>query len=144
MGDRLATIDMGRKVGAAVPLLGRELDHHLTQCAWAEAYLHSKWHLDPSNRLATTDMGQNVGAAVPLLGRELGAHLTQFVARAKRTSMPNFVMIQPTVWPQYTKVTDRWTGTDRQCFDSIGQTILQMVTQKWLNQSGCCLAYGLG
>ena len=21
--------------------------------AWAEAYLHTKWHLDPSNRLAT-------------------------------------------------------------------------------------------
>jgi len=111
--------------------------------AWAEAYLCTKWHLDPSNRLATTDMGQNVGAAVQLLGRELGAHLTQFVARAKRTSMPNFVMIQPTVWPQYTKVTDRWTGTDRQCFDSIGQTILQMVTQKLMQMSTDYLLLGL-
>jgi len=25
--------------------------------AWAEAYLHSKWHLSPSSRLATTDIG---------------------------------------------------------------------------------------
>jgi len=33
MGDRLATIDMGQKVGAAVPLFGKgELDSHLTQC----------------------------------------------------------------------------------------------------------------
>ena len=33
MSDRLATIDMGRKVGAAVPLSVRgELRPHLTQC----------------------------------------------------------------------------------------------------------------
>ena len=33
MGDRLTTIDMGRKVGAAVPLsVGGELGPHLTQC----------------------------------------------------------------------------------------------------------------
>ena len=33
MGDRLATIDIGRKVGAAVPLsVGEELGPHLTQC----------------------------------------------------------------------------------------------------------------
>jgi len=31
MGGRLATIDMGRKLGA-VPLLGEELGFHLTQC----------------------------------------------------------------------------------------------------------------
>ena len=33
MGDRLATIDMGRKLGAApFFFLGGELDRHLTQC----------------------------------------------------------------------------------------------------------------
>ena len=33
MGDRLVTIDMGRKVGAVVPLsVGGELGPHLTQC----------------------------------------------------------------------------------------------------------------
>jgi len=53
MGNRLATIDMGQKVGAAVPLsVGWGLGPHLTQCGlWAEAYLPTKWHLDPSNRL---------------------------------------------------------------------------------------------
>ena len=30
-----------------------ELGPHLTQCGRAEAYLHEKFHLDPSNRLAT-------------------------------------------------------------------------------------------
>jgi len=29
--------------------------------AWAEAYLHTNWHLSPSSRLATTDIGQKLG-----------------------------------------------------------------------------------
>jgi len=38
--------------------------------AWAEAYLHTKWHLNPSSRLATIDMGRKFGGgeAVPLFG----------------------------------------------------------------------------
>jgi len=64
MGDRLATIDMGRKFG--------ELGPHLTQCGlggWAEAYLRNKWHLDPVNRFATIDMGQKVrGCCAPFWG----------------------------------------------------------------------------
>jgi len=31
MGDRLATIDTGRKLGA-VPLMGEKVDPHVTQC----------------------------------------------------------------------------------------------------------------
>jgi len=58
MGDRLATIDMGRKVRVAVPLSVRELGLHLTPCAWAEAYLDTKFHLNPSNRLAIVADGQ--------------------------------------------------------------------------------------
>jgi len=66
MGDRLATIDMGRKLGEAVPPFGGwGLGLHLTQLAWAEAYLHTKWHLDTSSHLATRDMGRKLGA-VPL------------------------------------------------------------------------------
>jgi len=41
--------------------------------AWAKAYLHTKWHLDPSSRLATADMGGK-GTA---LNFQLGPHLTQ-------------------------------------------------------------------
>jgi len=43
---------MGRILGA-VPLWGGEVGPHLRQCGGAEAYLHAKFHLDPSNRLAT-------------------------------------------------------------------------------------------
>jgi len=47
------------------------------------------------------------------------------------TRMPSFILIHPTIWPQYTNVTDRQTGhTDRQRSDSIGRTVLQTVAQK--------------
>jgi len=31
----------------------------------AEAYLRTKWHLDPCSHLATIDMGQKLGASPP-------------------------------------------------------------------------------
>ena len=52
MGDRLATVDMGRKWGRAAVVDGSPPGPHLTQ--WGLAYLFTKWHLDPCNRLATT------------------------------------------------------------------------------------------
>jgi len=62
LSNRLATIDMGRKLGSCEG----ELRPQLTQSRLVEAYLHTKWHLNPSSRLATTDMGRKLGA-VPLL-----------------------------------------------------------------------------
>jgi len=47
--------------------------------AWAEGYLCTKWHLDPSSHLATIDMGQELwgrGLLNHFLG-EMGLHLTQ-------------------------------------------------------------------
>ena len=48
MGDRLATIDMGRKLGDSGPLFWGEgeLGPNLTQCAQGRAYLHAKFHVD--------------------------------------------------------------------------------------------------
>jgi len=51
--NRLAIIDIGRKLGAVPPSGEGELGPDLAQCGQAEAYLHAKFHLDPSNRLAT-------------------------------------------------------------------------------------------
>jgi len=45
--------------------------------AWAEAYLHTKWHLDPSSHLATTNMGQKLGAL------PFGVRIKHDVARAE-------------------------------------------------------------
>jgi len=55
MGDRLATIDMDQKLGGCAPFGRGSWVSNVTQCAWAEAYLRTKWHLDPSSCLATTD-----------------------------------------------------------------------------------------
>jgi len=62
-------------------------------------------------------------------GRGLGPHLTQtrLGSGLPPYCMPSFIVIRPTVWPQYTNVTDR---TDRQRTDSIGWTVLQTVAQK--------------
>jgi len=60
--SRLATTDMGRKLGGCAPW---RLGPYLTNVARAEAYLHTKWHLDPFSRLATRDMDRKIGAAVP-------------------------------------------------------------------------------
>ena len=51
--DRLASIDMGRKLGV-VPFWGEgELCTYQTQCGQGRGlYVHAKFHLDPSNRLA--------------------------------------------------------------------------------------------
>jgi len=74
------------KIGGLCPLLGEgrwvPIYHSV---AWAEAYLHTKWHLDPSSRLATIDMVRKLGALHPFGGRgsslfgrgELGPHLIQ-------------------------------------------------------------------
>ena len=53
-------------------------------------------------------------------------HLTMW-SGPRPTSVPSGILIHPTVWPQYTNVTDR---TDRQQSDNIGQTALQKIAQK--------------
>jgi len=37
------------------------LGAYLTQSRLAEAYLRTKWHLNPPSRLATTDIGPKFG-----------------------------------------------------------------------------------
>jgi len=55
-----------------------KLGPHVTQyVVWAEAYLRTKWHLDPCSRLTTIDMGLKLGASPPFWGGGLGPHLTQ-------------------------------------------------------------------
>jgi len=67
MGDRLATINIGQKLGGgAEPLLEGGAESPCNNAAWAEAYLRTKLHLDPSSRLATIDMGRSLGGLCPL------------------------------------------------------------------------------
>jgi len=77
MGDRLVTIDIGRKEGeAAVPLLRAELGPHLTQCdlGWGlPPYQVASWSIQPfgHNRHGPKIWG---GGCAPL--GDPGPHLT--------------------------------------------------------------------
>ena len=128
--------------------------------ARAEAYLCTKWHLDPSSRLATIDVGRKLGGALspfreggagspsntmslgprptslpsgvlihpaiwpqhiwaekwglcPFGGRGAGSPCNTMWPGPRPICMPSFILIHPTVWPQYTNVTDRTGQTDR-------------------------------
>jgi len=52
---------MGRKLGALPHFWGGERGLHLTPSRLGEAYIHTKWHLDPSSHLATTGIGGKFG-----------------------------------------------------------------------------------
>ena len=76
-------------------------------------------------------MGRKLGA-VPLLEGEDGSPSNTTSPGPRPTRVPkSFILIHPTVWPQYTNVTDRQTDRqDRERSDSIGRTVLQTVAQK--------------
>jgi len=107
--SHLATTVVGRKIGGCAPLGGRKLGSHLAQCRLGRHLPRTKWHLDQFSRLATTDMGRELGGCAHLGGA--GSPSNTVWPGPRHTCMPSFSLIRPTVWPQYTNVTDR---TDRQ------------------------------
>ena len=89
--------------------------HH--NIAWAEAYLRTNWNPDPSSRLATIGMGQKVaGCCAPLRGGGAEFLSNTMSPKPRPTFVPSGILIHPTVWPQYTNVTDR---QDRQTGTSV-------------------------
>jgi len=115
--------------GCRAPFLG-ELGPHVTRCGLAEAYLRTRWHLDPSSRLATTNMSRKLGA-VPLLGcvipMERNVVRDEAYLRAKfHVDASNRLATIHQCYSQ-TGQPARQTG---QRFDSIGRNVLQTVAQK--------------
>ena len=129
MGDHLAIIDMDRKLRGALPLWGGELGPHQTQCDQGRG-------LPPYQEagIFIQLFGHNIHGkklgAIPFGGGGAGSPSNTMWPRLRPTCKPSFVLIHPTVWPQYDNVTDRQTDRqDKQCSDSIGCTVLQTVTQ---------------
>jgi len=73
--------------------------------------LQSGRHLDPYRHLATSDMGRKLKESVPPLWGSWSPSNTMWPGPSL-TSIPSGILVHPTVWPQYTNVTDRDT-TDR-------------------------------
>jgi len=79
--------------------------------------------------------GPKIGGLCPFGGGGAGSQSNTMWPGPRPTCMSSFILIYPTVWPQYTNV------TDRQQSDSIGQAILQMVAQKlWIFPVLCVTA----
>ena len=77
-----------------------------TKSLGQSAYVHTKWHLNPSSRLAATDMGRKLGA-VPFRGWGAGSPSNTLSPRLRPTSVPSGILIHPAVWPQYTWAENR-------------------------------------
>jgi len=132
MGDRMATIDTGRKLEECCAPLGKGAGSP-SNTTWPGPmptfFLRTKWHLDPPSRLARIDMGRKVGAAVPRLFWEgkLGTH--QHNVPWAEAYLPTKWHLDPSnrlaaIHQRYRQDRTRQTGqTDRQRFDSIGRTV---------------------
>ena len=94
-----AYVCCGQKAGWIKMQLGTEVG--LGPGAWAEAYLRTKLHLDPSSLLATTDMDQKLGDCVPFWGR-VGSPSNTKSPKPRPTSVPSGILIHPAIWPQQT------------------------------------------
>ena len=112
--------------------MGRGAGSPSNKVAWAGAYIHTKWHFNPSSHLAITDMRRKFGA-VPLWGAGAGPPSNTMWPGPRPTCMPSFTLIHPTFWPQYTNVTDREDRQVRERSDSIGRTVLETVARKLLS-----------
>jgi len=63
--------------------------------AWDEAYLRTKWNLDPISRLATIDMGRKLGALHLFEGRGAGSPSSTMWPGPRPTCMTNVILIHP-------------------------------------------------
>ena len=66
---------------------------------WAEAYLRTKWHLDPYSRLATINMGRKLGS-VSLFWGGAGSPSNALWLGPRPTYMRSAILIHPAIWPQ--------------------------------------------
>jgi len=133
MGDRLATIDMGRTLGP--PFCGGELGSYLTQCRLGQdlaPYQVAFWSIQPFGH---NRYGPRIGELCPFLEGELGPHLTQCCqdrglclhAKLFRLDLSNRLANR-----QNTPTSQTWKTEQRgQRSDSIWRTVLQRVAQKW-------------
>jgi len=84
----------------------------LHNVAWAVAYLPTMWHLDPSVIWPQQIRAKNWGLC-PFGGGGAASPSKAMWPGPMPTCISSFTLIHPTVWPQYTNVTDRTGQTGR-------------------------------
>jgi len=121
MGDRLATIDTGRKLGAGALFSWGELDPHLTQCGLGRGLHFESIGILIRRAVWPQQTGRTVGAAVPFLGRGAGFQSNTMSPGPRPTFLPSGILIHPTVWPQYTNVSLHTDRTDSEVSSEVSR-----------------------
>ena len=99
--------DHNRHELGTLPFLGAAPTNNV---AWAEVYLRTKWHPDPSSSLATIDMGQKLAeGAVPFFCGWGWVPSNTKSPGPRPTSIPSASLVHPVVWPQRT-LAENWGG----------------------------------
>jgi len=89
--------------------MGQKFGAPSNTVAWAAAYLRPSGILIHAAICPQQIWAENWGLS-PFGGGELGLHLNPpntVWPGPRPTCMPSFILMHPTVWPQYTNVTDR-------------------------------------
>jgi len=136
MGDRLATIDMGRKLGALPPFWGGRAGFppNTMSLEWRPTFIPSGTLIHPAiwpQQISAKNWG-----TCPFGRGGTGCPSDTMWPVPRPIGLPSFLFMRPTVWSQYTNVTDRlYRQTDRtgQRSDSIGRIVSQTVAQKTRN-----------
>ena len=117
MGDRLATIDMGRKLGGLCPFGGAGSTFNTMWPGPRPTFVPSGILIHPAVWPQQT-WAENWGGLCPFW-RELGPQSPSntTLPGPRPTCVPSFILIHPTVWPKYTNVTDRQTDTQTDSTD---------------------------
>jgi len=90
------------KIGWALcPFSGEgELGPNRTQCRLVEAYLHTKWHRDPSSHLGIINMGRKLRALSLFGGGGARSAFNTMSLALRPTFLPSEILIHPAIWPQ--------------------------------------------
>jgi len=82
-----------------------------TNVPWAEAYLHTKWHLDACSRLATIEVGRKLGRGLcPLFGEgRVGSPSNTKSPGLRPSSILSGILIHAAIWPQQIWA-ENWVG----------------------------------
>ena len=113
MGDRLATIDMGRKLGAVPPFWVGELGPHLTQCGLDRglpSYQVASWYIQAFGHNTHGRRKVGGGCCALFSVRGAGSPSNTMSLGPRPTSLPSGILIYPAVWPQQTWA-ENWGGS---------------------------------
>jgi len=102
MGDRLAAVDMGQKLGVVLFWGGAGSASKAMSPGPRPPYQMASWSIQPFGH---NRHGPKIGGYAPLGGA--GSPSNTIWPMPRPTYIPRFIFIHLTVWPQYTNVTDR-------------------------------------